>query len=130
MIVNDSDRALETEFLRSARDGQRILRLAYRASQHRIDSDVELRELRQKAKFLIENLEAFLRDVVRIDVVNADLKVIESGAVQSLYALGGQQVAVGDQRRDDVGASNTLDQGFQFWMKQGLAAAESYGQRS
>ena len=91
---------------------------------------IELRELGQQTKFLIQDLEAFLRDVIRFHVVNADLKVIEPGAVQSLYALGGEQVAVGDQRRDNVGASYPLDHRFQFWMKQRLAAAEGDGQRS
>src|SRR5262245_58319784 len=130
MIVNDSDRALETEFLRAARDGQRVLGSSYRASQHRIDRDVEFRKLGQEAKFLIQYFETFLRDVVRIDIVNADLKVIQSGAVQSLYAFGGEQVAVGDQRGDDVGAANSFDQSFQFGVKQRLAAAEGDGQRS
>src|SRR5215475_10540830 len=92
-------------------------------------SDVELREVRQKTQFLIQNLEAFLRDVVRFDVVDADLKVIEPRPVQPLNALGGEQIAVGDQRGDDPGAANALDQRFQFRMKQGLAAAECDRQR-
>src|SRR5262249_673552 len=58
MIMNDADRALETEFMRAARDNQRVFGLADGAPQHRVDRDVELRELRQQTEFLIQNLEA------------------------------------------------------------------------
>src|SRR5215470_12136420 len=129
VVMKDSDRPLEAEFAHPSRDGQRVLGPAYRTPQHRIDRYVELRALGQQTKFLIQNLEAFLRDVVGGDVVDADLKVIESRPVETLYALGGEQVAVGDQRGDDVGAANAFDQGFQFGVKQRFAAAECDGQR-
>src|SRR5499426_643683 len=130
LVMKDSDRPLEAEFAYPSRDGQRVLGLAYRTPQHRIDRDIELRALGQQTKFLIQDPEAFLRDVVRGDVVDADLKVIESRPVQPLYALGGEQIAVGDQRGDDVVTANAFDQGFQFGVKQRLAAAEGDGQRS
>src|SRR6266511_3793648 len=110
VVMKDSDRPLEAEFTYSSRDGQRALG--------------------QQTKFLIQDLEAFLRDVVRGDVVDADLKIIESRPVQPLYALGGEQIAVGDQRGDDVVTANALDQSFQLGVKQRLAAAEGDGQRS
>src|SRR5262245_28695983 len=130
VIMKDSDRPFEAEFAYPSRDGQRVLGAPYRTPQHRIDRDVELRSLGQQTKFLIQDLEAFLRDVVSGDVVDADLKVIESRPVQPLYALGGEQIAVGDQSGDDVGAADALDQSFQFGVKQRLAAAEGDGQRS
>src|SRR5215510_10938582 len=130
MVMKNSDRPLETELAYPARDSQRVFRAPYRTPQHRIDRDVELRALGQQTKFLIQNLEAFLRDVVRGDVVDADLKVIQSRPVQPPYALVGKQVAVGDQCGDDVVTANSLDQGFQFGVKKRLAAAEGDGQRS
>src|SRR5215475_3740335 len=130
VVMKDSDRPLETEFEYPSRDGQRVLGLAYRTPQHRIDRDVELRALGQQTEFLIQDLEAFHRDVVGGDVVDADLQVIESSLVQPLYALAGEQIAVGDQRGDDVGAADALDQGFQFGVEQWFAAAEGDGQRS
>src|SRR5262249_56013286 len=85
VVMKDSDRPLEAEFAYPSRDGQRVIGLAYRTPQHRIDRDVELRALGQQTKFLIQDLEAFLRDVVRSDVVDAALKLIESRQVQPLY---------------------------------------------
>src|SRR5215510_5891825 len=130
VVMKDSDRPLEAKFAYPSRDGQRVLGLAYRTPQHRIDRDIELRALGQQTKFLIQDLEAFHRDIVRGDVVDADLKIIESRPVQPLYSLGGEQIAVGDQRGDDVGGANALDQGFQFGVKQRLSPAEGDGQRS
>src|SRR5262245_66107542 len=127
MVMNDADRALETEFARPARDDQGVLRPADRASQHRIDRDIELGALGQQTKFLIQNLKAFFRDVVRVDVINADLKVIKALAVQPLDALGGEQVAVGDQRGDDAMTANAPDDYFEFGVEERLAAAESNG---
>src|SRR5262245_12773267 len=129
VVMKDSDRPLEAEFAYPSRDGQRVLGAPYRTPQHRIDRDVELRVIGQQTKFLIQDLEAFLRAVVRGDVVDADLKIIESRPVQPLYAFGGEQIAVGDQRSDDVMTANSLDQSFQLGVKQRLAAAEGDGQR-
>src|SRR5262245_28997539 len=92
VVMKYPDRPLEAEFAHPSRDGQRVLGLAYRTPQHRINRDVEFRALGQQTKFLIQDLEALLRNVVRGDVVDADLKVIEPSPVQPLYALGGEQI--------------------------------------
>ena len=98
-VVQDAHRAGEAQFLRAARHGQRVLRIFHAAAQHRIDVHLKHGVLGQQLQFLIEHLEAFLRDFVRHRVVDADLQIFESRAVQPLDALGRQQVAVRDHAR-------------------------------
>ena len=40
----------------------------------------------------------FLRNIVRIDVIDADLQIIEAGGVEPLDAVRSQQITVCDQR--------------------------------
>ena len=88
------------EFRSPAGNDHRILRLLDRRSDHRIDVDVEFRILRQPLQLLVEHLQAFLRDLVRQDIVDADLQRIEPGTIQALDAIGGEQEAIGDECRD------------------------------
>jgi hypothetical protein len=80
--------------------------------------------LGQHHELLIQHLQALPGDFVRIHVVDADLKVVEAGAVQPPDALRSQQVAVGDQACKDPVAANLPDQYFEFGMEQRLAPAE------
>ena len=52
------------------------------AAQHRVDVDVKKGVLGQHLQLLVEHLQALLRHVVRHDVVDADLHVIQPGVVQ------------------------------------------------
>ena len=85
---------------------------------------MKLGELRQALQLLIEYLQAFLRDLVRLDIVNADLQVIQAGAVKALDPLRGEQIAVGDQARQHASAANAGDDRVEVRMEQRFAAAD------
>ena len=53
------------------------------------------------AQLLIEYAQALARDFVRIDVVDADLKILEARVIQSLNPIRGELITVRDQSRDD-----------------------------
>ena len=64
------------------------LRIVDAAAHHGIDIDVKFGVLGQQLQFLVEHLQALLRDVVGHDVVDRDLQVFEAGAIEPLDAVG------------------------------------------
>ena len=65
--------------------------------------------LRQNLKLSIQNFKAFFRDIVRHDVIDADLEVVETRIVQALDALGREQISVCDQAGQGGISSNTAN---------------------
>src|SRR5215471_8427113 len=122
VVVNDADRDRKTEFLRATGNRCGVFWIFARAN-HRVDVYLELRMLGQPLEFSVEHLQAFLGDFVRPDIVDADLKVVESGAVQSPDALRSKQVSIGDERRDRAAMANAVDNLIEIGMEQGLATA-------
>ncbi len=59
MIVNDSNRAGETEVNRAVRDLQRVFRIFYTTAQHRIDIHLKYRVFRQPLEPCIQRLQTF-----------------------------------------------------------------------
>ena len=53
--------------------------------------------LAQVLQLLVEQPQALLRHLVRLDVVDADLQEVEAGVVQLLDPLRDQEIAVGDE---------------------------------
>ena len=123
-VVQDSDRARQAQRQGPARDRQRVFRVAHRTAQHRVDVDVKLGVLGQHFELLVQDLETFLRDFIRHDVVDRDLQVVQAGAVEPRDALGRQQVTVGDQTGDDAAPANAPDDFVELGMKQRLATAD------
>src|SRR5205814_2349310 len=94
------------------------------APQHRINVHLEDGVLGQQLELLVQNLQALFGNVVRHHIINADLQVLEAGIVEGLYAVAGEQVAVGNHSRDNPAFADVADNFFEFGMKQGLAAAD------
>src|SRR5262245_52636834 len=81
-IVNDADGCGEPELVRAVCDCQRVGRLPDPTADDGVDGHVELGIRGEPTQLLVEDLEALLRDVVRNDVVDADLKMVEPGAIE------------------------------------------------
>ncbi len=59
----------------------------------------------QPLQLLLQDPQGLHRGLIRLDIIDADLEVIEAGIVESADALGREQVGVADQCREDaVGA--------------------------
>ena len=101
------------------------LRIVDAAAHHGIDVHVKIGVLGQQLQLLVEHLQALLRNLVRHDVVDRDLQVLEAGAIQPLDPLGGQQVAVGDHAGDHAVLAHARDDLVQIGMQQRLAAADA-----
>ena len=123
-VVNDAHRGSESQLHGALAHHQRILRIANAAAHHGVDVHVKIGVFGQQLELLVQHLQALLRNIVRHDVVDADLQVVEPGAVQPLDALGGQQIAVGDHARDHAAAADVRDDLVQIGMQQRLAAAD------
>src|SRR5215472_6751228 len=125
-IVNNSDRGRESKLLGSMRNGERIFGIFDSAAQHGIDIHLKFRVLGQDLELLIQHLETLLRDFIGLRVIDADLQVFKSGAIESLDALTDQQIAIRDQTRHDPVLADTRDDHVQVRMEQRLAAANRY----
>ncbi len=71
---------------------------------------------------LVENLQALLGDVVGLNVVHADLHVIDARSVQPLNALDVEQVSIRYQDGNDAMVANARNDFVEIRMQQGLAA--------
>ncbi len=80
--MQHADGAGEAEFEGAAGHGQGVFGNSYAAAQDRIDVDLKFGVLGEQDQFLVEHLEAFLRSLVGHGVIDADLQVIEAGAIE------------------------------------------------
>lgn len=73
---------------------------------------------------LVEHLQALLRDLVGSHVVDADLQVIQSGAIQLPNPVAAQQIPVRDHGRDHATRADPSDEQVQIGMQEWLTATE------
>ncbi len=107
--MNDSDGGGETQAQRALADGERVLRIADAAADHRIDIHVEVGMLGEQLQLLVQHLQALLRDLVRSNVVDRNLQPFQPGAVQALNTFRHQQIAVRDQPGDHAAFANAVN---------------------
>src|SRR5205085_4497761 len=108
-VVYDADRGGEAQLDGAARDDERVFGVLDAAADDRVDVDVEVRVLGDVDELAVEVLQALLRDLVGLDVVNADLEVLKPGLVQTSDALRREVVAVGDEAGDHPAPSYVAD---------------------
>ena len=89
-VVNNPNGRTESECDGTLADGERVLRITNAAADHGIDVHMKVGVFGQQFELAVENFQAFLRDVVGIDVVDGDLQPLESGAVEALNPFGDQ----------------------------------------
>ena len=89
-VVDDAQGAGETQGDRPARHLQGVLGEADAGTDDRVDVDREIGVLGQHHQLSVQHLEAFLGDIVRVDVVDAYLQVLQPGLVEPFDALGAQ----------------------------------------
>jgi hypothetical protein len=110
-------------------DGPRIFRVLDPAAEHRVDVHVEGGVVVQVLELLVEQAQALLRHLVRLDVVDADLQEVEAGGVRAPRSASHQEVAVGDQAGHHA-AARMRDQHVEVRVQHRLAAAEGDDRRA
>ena len=120
--MNDADGRAEAKLQRAPADGQRVLRIVDATTDHGINVHVKVGVLGQHLQLLVQNLQAFLRDVIRIDVINRNLQPFEAGFVEALDAIRHQQISIGDHSGDAAVLANAPYDLVQLRMQQRLAA--------
>ena len=68
--------------------GDRIFRIANAAADNRIDVYEELSVIGQILQLLIQHFETLQRHVIRLDIVDADLQVIQAGPFKATIRFG------------------------------------------
>ena len=129
-IVNDADGGSEPEFHGALPNHQRVLRMRNATAHHRIDIHVKISVLCEQLQLLVEYLQALLRHLIGIHVVDGNLQPLESRAIQPLYALRHQQISVRDQSRDHAIGANAADHVIELRMHQRLATRNRHDGRS
>jgi hypothetical protein len=122
--MDDTDRVGKTIASRPLSDNQSILRILQFSPQNRIDVHVELRVIPQVAKLDVQDLEALLGNIIRLDIVHTDLEMIQPGFIQSFDPLWSQQITVGQYSRQHPMTTDSGDDLLNLRMKQGLASAQ------
>jgi len=125
-VMDDSDRSRKSQFARSRIDGARVVGALDATANDRIDIHVESRVVAKVLQLLVEKPEALLRDLVRLDVVDANLEKVEPGFVECLYPPGHEEVAVGDQTGHHASGADVADQVVEFGMQHRFAPAEGH----
>jgi hypothetical protein len=69
-------------------------------------------------QLLIQHLKTLFRDFVWCDVVDADLQVIEPGAIQSSDSITTEEIAIRDECRDHPMTAHMTDNLVEIWMEQ------------
>src|SRR5580704_7769290 len=92
------------------------------AADHGINIYVKVGVLGEQLQFLVENFQTFLRDFVRVHVVDGNLQPLESGVVKALDAIGDQQISVGDEAGDHAIRADSANDVVEFGMHERLAA--------
>jgi len=123
-VVQNANCGRESELDRAVRHFQGILRAVNSAAEDGIDVYVKLGMFSEKLELLIEHLQALLRDVVGHHVVDADLQILKSRAIQPIDSRGSEQIAVGDHSGDTAICANALDDGVEFRVQKRFAAAD------
>src|SRR5213080_2635212 len=111
-----ADSAVEAELHRATGDLQRILSIADRTAQHGVDIDIKFCMHPKPLKFLIQHLQALFRDFIGIDVVDADLQVVETGAVQPPDAFNTQEISIRQQTCKHSTLADAMDHRIHFGM--------------
>ena len=72
-VMNDSNRRAEAKLQRALANGERILRIVHSSADYGIDVHVKVGIVGQHLQLFVEDLQALLRNFVRIDVINRNL---------------------------------------------------------
>ncbi len=124
VVMDDADSGFESKLQRPACNGKGILGILDAGSKDGVDIDIEFGVLGKPLKSFIKDFQAFCRNGIRLHVVNADLQVLKTGAVQPVNPVWSQQVPVGDEGSDHAVSADTANHFIQFRMQQRFTPAE------
>ncbi len=123
-IVNHTHRAVEPKLPGPGRNLEGVFGIGDRAAKYRVYGDVKLSIFGQPLQLSIQNLQTFFRNLVRLDIIDADLQIVESRSVQGFNPIWNQQVSICDERSDGAASAGSPYQKVEIGMQGGLATAE------
>src|SRR6266516_3337466 len=77
-VMNDTQRTGESKLDGAIRDQFRIFGIPNSSADNRVDVHGKFGEVREVFEFLVEDLEALERHVIRLNIVDTDLKMFKS----------------------------------------------------
>ena len=82
VVVDDADSGGKPQRGGMPRDHERIIRTADGTADDHIDREIKFGVSREPLELLIQHIQAFLRHLIRHDIVNTDLQMIEARAIE------------------------------------------------
>ena len=111
---------------RSLSDGYCVFRILDPTADNGIDVDGKFGVFCELLEFLVEHFETLLRNIVGLDVIDADLEVLEARVIECVDLFGRQQIPVRDHARDHSMTANAPDDRFDFRVQQRFSATNCY----
>jgi len=119
-VVDDSQRTLKSKLNSTMGDLFGILGISNTSAYDRIDVDDKLGKFLQVFELFVEDFQALDRHVVRLDVIDAYLKVIQAGLIQRDDLFGREQISVRDHPGNHAVMAYPLNDALYFGVEQGL----------
>ena len=109
-VVQNPDRAVEAKLASARRDLVSVVGLLNIAAENGIDGHIKMGIFGEPLQFTVEDFQALFGNFVRLNIIDTDLQVIQSGFVQILNAVRREQITVRNQSGNRPVAANAPDQ--------------------
>ena len=80
--MDDANGTAEAQLNRPSSDTKRVFRVLHTSADNRVDVHFEMRLFGEIAELLVKNFQTLHGDRVRLDVVYANLQVVQPGLVE------------------------------------------------
>src|SRR5437867_3046176 len=125
-VMNDTQRAGETQLDSAVGYDFGVFRVANSSADDRVYIYCKLSKVGEVLQFLVENLQALLRHVVWMDIINTDLKVLQTCLVQTEDFFRREQITIGYDAGYHSVMPDPPDDFFNLGMHQRLTAADGH----
>src|SRR4051794_14786695 len=128
VVVHQADRHVEPQGANRGDDLSCLLQV--RGSEHRVDVHAKGRVLFQQVELLTNLRPRFLRELVRLHVVDRHLQQRQLRGIEPADPLPCQWITVRDHRADDALRRSTRNEPIQVRMQKGFAAGQREDERA
>ena len=125
-VMNDTQRAGEAKLDRPIGDQFGIFGIANSPADNGVDVHCKFRKVPEVLEFPVQDLETFARDLIGLNIVDADLQVFESCLVQADDFFRRQEIPIRYDAGNHSVMANALDDFFNLRMQQRLTAADGH----
>src|SRR5215472_1335607 len=102
MIMNESHSTVKSQCPSAIRNGKRIFGVSDGTTQDRVDVDTELCVIGKPLKFPIQYFQALVGNFIGVDIIDADLQIIEASSIQTPDVFDAEEIPIRQQTGEHV----------------------------